>query len=182
MPEWIQSIDDEVFGWFQDHHTRWLDFNVNNLTVLGTTTLLAIIGLVTLGALLLCRQCKKAVFFVVLVVGVFYATQGIKTAVARHRPPKAKSHSASFPSGHSSRTMAVLGLAALCLRSRGQGGIRPALSLYAFSCAMLLAVAVGLSRLYLGVHYLTDVIGGWLLGLLALVVFCLAERLTRSEA
>jgi undecaprenyl-diphosphatase len=181
MPEWIQSIDDQTFDWFRDHHTQWLDYHVKNLTVLGSTTLLAVIGPVALGALLLCNQYKKALLFVVLVFGLFYATQGIKTAVERHRPPHAKAHSGSFPSGHSSRTMTVLGLLALCLRSPRQGGIRPVLFVYALLTALLLAVAVGLSRLYLGDHYLSDVIAGWLLGLLFIVVFCLADRLTRSE-
>jgi undecaprenyl-diphosphatase len=181
MPEWIQHIDDQVLVWFRAEHTKWLDINVKNITVLGSTTVLAIFGVIALGALLLCGQYKKAFLVIVLVIGTYYATDGIKSAVGRHRPPDVKKKSASFPSGHSSRSMSVFGILALCLRNRGQRGLRRVIFVYALLWAFLLAGAVGVSRLYLGDHYLSDVVAGLLLGLAVMLAFYLADRYTEFE-
>jgi undecaprenyl-diphosphatase len=167
MPEWVQSIDDDVLAWFARHHTTFLEVNVPEFTRLGGRTLIAVFGLVALGVLLLAGQFRKALFLVVLVLGVHYATQGIKTAVARPRPPQAKSHSKSFPSSHASLSMGLFGMLALCLYGRAPRR----LTAYALLCAFTLAVLVGLSRLYLEKHYPSDVLGGWLVGLAFVIAF-----------
>jgi undecaprenyl-diphosphatase len=176
MPEWIRSIDKQAIRWMKEYHNDWLTYNLKNVTALGSTTLLALIALLALGILLLSKQYKKALFFVVLVVGVYYATQGIKTAVARKRPAAAKSHSPSFPSSHASLSMAVFGMLAFCVRGPAQGRRRFLVFLYALLWALFLAVIVGLSRVYLEKHYFSDVVGGWLLGLVFVIVFYLASK------
>jgi undecaprenyl-diphosphatase len=167
MPEWVQSIDDEVLAWFGQQHTKFLDINVSEFTTLGGRTLIVVFSALALGVLLLAGQCRKALFLAVLLVATSYATQGIKEAVARPRPPQAKSHSKSFPSSHASLSMALFGMLALCVRGRAPAR----LTAYALFCGFALAVLVGLSRLYLGKHYLSDVLCGWLVGLVFVIGF-----------
>lgn len=71
-----------------------------------------------------------------------------------------------FPSTHASDSLAVWGYLAYCL-SKGW--------LWVVSCVVIFMI--GLSRIYLGVHFPTDVLGGWLLGLIMIAVFVIGERL-----
>ncbi|MEV6166451.1 phosphatase PAP2 family protein [Streptomyces sp. NPDC052052] len=106
--------------------------------------------------------------------------QGLKTAVGRERPqwlhPVDSAHYAAFPSGHAMSATVTCGLLLWLLRRHGAGRRVwwPALV-----AASLSVVGVGLTRLYLGVHWLSDVLGGWLLGA-ALVGFAIAG-FTRYE-
>jgi undecaprenyl-diphosphatase len=177
MPEWIQDLDNDVLQWFQDRHTAWLDYNVKELTTLGGTTVLAVVVVFALGMLVVLRRYRHAVLAAILIAGVYFATEAVKDAVGRPRPvlsPKAKpqTDSASFPSSHASRSMGVFVILALCLRRR------TAARWYALAGALLVAVLVGLTRLYLGKHFLSDVVAGWLLGLVFAALFWIADRWT----
>jgi undecaprenyl-diphosphatase len=193
MPGWIQEIDDQLLQWFQEQHTRFLDYNLNNVTALGSTTVLALVLLLALGTLLLAGQCKKAILTVIVIVGAYLATDEIKYHVARHRPvlapvakakvdARAKTDSPSFPSSHASLSMAVFLTLALCLRPPARSGQRSWIFTYAVLGALALASLVGVSRLYLGKHFLSDVAGGWLLGLVFALIFYLADRLTERAS
>ncbi|MEU4116687.1 phosphatase PAP2 family protein [Kitasatospora sp. NPDC028055] len=87
---------------------------------------------------------------------------GLMEACARPRPPHADWATAasgfSFPSGHSFSSVLCAGLLALAVTRA-----RPAAARAAVAGALLFAAAVGLSRIYLGVHWPLDVLGGWLL-------------------
>ncbi|HEX9030899.1 MAG TPA: phosphatase PAP2 family protein, partial [Streptosporangiaceae bacterium] len=129
-----------------------------------------------------------------LVLGVTYAGIGgitlvVKSVVGRPRPPVAHAVQSapgfSFPSAHAAVAIAVCGAVAwLCgLRLRSWAG-RAAL----WSAAAMIAALVGLSRIYLGVHWTSDVLGGWALGALWLAVVISAwtvftrSRRTRAPA
>jgi undecaprenyl-diphosphatase len=176
MPEWIQSIDDQVLQWLQNHHTAWLDYNLQQVVTLGSTTVVALLSLFVIGLLLMERQFTKAILVFLLPIGAYFTTDAIKDAIARPRPmvgqpPKALSSSGSFPSGHASMSMVGFLLAALGLRELGRrAGLRGVHSL-AVVWAFAVAGMVGLSRLYFGYHYLSDVMGGWLLGVAFALVF-----------
>ncbi|MGW6458852.1 phosphatase PAP2 family protein [Streptomyces sp. NPDC055078] len=94
-----------------------------------------------------------------------FVQQGVKAALGRERPqwpdPVDSAHYASFPSGHALTAVVCLGLLLWLLRRHGVGG-----RLWAWSVAVaaVSVVGVGLTRLYLGVHWPSDVIGGWLMG------------------
>jgi membrane protein DedA with SNARE-associated domain/membrane-associated phospholipid phosphatase len=88
---------------------------------------------------------------------------GIKDAVDRPRPPDpiASSEGSAFPSGHAAHSVIYLWLAVTIVLRLRPGMARAAAVV---TTGILLTVAIGLSRVYLGVHYLSDVSGGWALG------------------
>lgn len=91
--------------------------------------------------------------------------QGLKAALGRERPvwpdPVDSAHYAAYPSGHALTATVVLGLLLWLLHRHGAG---PVLWRTAMSVALVSVVGVGLTRVWLGVHWPTDVIGGWLMG------------------
>jgi undecaprenyl-diphosphatase len=102
----------------------------------------------------------------VALIVVYAATQAIvtliKVLVERDRPAGSEAliGGYAFPSGHSATAVAVYGaLALIAVRHLG-----PRVRTAAIAAAALLAITVGITRVYLGVHYPTDVLGGWLLG------------------
>ncbi|MFF3955369.1 phosphatase PAP2 family protein [Streptomyces sp. NPDC001890] len=106
--------------------------------------------------------------------------QGLKSAVGRERPqwpdPVDSAHYAAFPSGHAMTAAVTCGLLLWLLRRHGAG---PRLWRTALAVACVSVVGVGLTRLYLGVHWLSDVLAGWLMGV-SLVAFAIAG-FTRYE-
>ncbi|MFF3093305.1 phosphatase PAP2 family protein [Streptomyces cyaneofuscatus] len=101
-------------------------------------------------------------------------SQGVKAAVDRERPrwpdPVDSAHFAAFPSGHAMTAVVSCGLLLWLLRLYGAG---PALWAGAVAVAVVSAIGVAVTRVYLGVHWLTDVVGGTLLGV-AVVAFTVA--------
>lgn len=91
--------------------------------------------------------------------------QGMKAAVGRERPvwpdPVDSAHYAAFPSGHALTATVALGLVLWLLHREG---VSPALWRTAVAVAAVSVVGVGLTRIWLGVHWTSDVLGGWLLG------------------
>ncbi|MGR6974326.1 phosphatase PAP2 family protein [Streptomyces cynarae] len=108
---------------------------------------------------------------------------GLKAAVGRPRPvwpnPVDSAHYAAFPSGHAMTATVVCGLLLWLLHRLGAGRL---LWRTALTVAVVSVVGVGLTRVWLGVHWPSDVLGGWLLGAL-LVVLAVAsyERWGRGE-
>ncbi len=123
------------------------------------------------------RSAMPAIVLAVTGAGVAALAQVFKVALGRARPPLAQAAATapgySFPSGHAAAAAAILGATAwlLSMRVRSWRG-RTAI----WSCAAMLAALIGISRVFLGVHWTTDVIGGWVFGIawLAVVVCCLA--------
>ncbi|MFI7240253.1 phosphatase PAP2 family protein [Streptomyces cyaneofuscatus] len=100
--------------------------------------------------------------------------QGLKAAVDRERPrwpdPVDSAHFSAFPSGHAMTAVVSCGLLLWLLRLNGAG---PALWAGAVAVAVVSVIGVAVTRVYLGVHWLTDVVGGTLLGV-AVVAFTVA--------
>lgn len=101
--------------------------------------------------------------------------QSLKSAVDRPRPvwrdPVDSAHYAAFPSGHAMTAMVVCGLLLWLLPRFGAGR---ALRRTALAVAVVSVLGVGLTRVWLGVHWLSDVVGGWLLGGLVVAVAVVA--------
>ncbi len=157
---------------------------VRDLTALGGVVVITLITLLAVGFLLLARKVRAAVFMVVAIGGGSLVSLGMKHLFARPRPALVPHLSevmtTSFPSGHSTLSAIVyLTLAALLGRLVTERGLK----LYLLSTALLLTFLVGLSRVMLGVHYPTDVLAGWMLGLVwAMSCWVVMVRLQRRGA
>jgi undecaprenyl-diphosphatase len=162
----------------------WLPEAMADITALGGTTVITLMTLAVIGFLLMRRIYHAMWLVVVASVGAGILTTVMKYFVARERPPEALRldvvTSASFPSGHS-LTSAVFYLTLAALLTRLVDRTR--LKAYILTTAILAVGLIGLSRMYLGVHYPTDVLGGWTLGLAwALLCWLVARFLQRRGA
>ena len=155
----------------------WLEELMRDVTALGSTGILTFITLAVAGFLALERKSHAALFVVVAVGGGMLLSTLLKIGFDRPRPDLvphgAIVYTASFPSGHSMLSaVAYLTLGALLARVQP----RRLLKLYLLGLAILLTVAVGASRVYLGVHWPTDVLAGWAIGA-AWALLCWAAAL-----
>lgn len=180
-----QHFDGRVIRWFAAHRgPQWLQDVGRDLTALGGVTVLTLVTIAVVGFLLLSRKRGTAVLMIVAVVGGLAIASVIKHFVDRPRPPRqfqaAYVFTASYPSGHSALSaVTYLTLGALL----AQVVDRRILKLYILGVAALVTFLVGLSRVYLGVHWPTDVLAGWTVGLVwALVCLIVAHELQRRGA
>lgn len=138
------------------------------LTALGGKTVVTLVSLLVFFALWLAKERLIALKVAIASAGAGLVTLSAKLLVERPRPGLVPwldewvGKSTSFPSGHSLASMAIYGSLALLL-SR----LAPTRAAARFTVASGVGVAllVGISRIYLGVHYPTDVMAGWLAGL-----------------
>jgi undecaprenyl-diphosphatase len=144
---------------------RWVEEMMRDFTALGSTGVLILVVLAVGGFLVMTRKGYAALTVVVAVASGVLLSQTMKWAYARPRPELvphgAEVFTASFPSGHSMMSAIVyLTLGALLARTQSGRGVK----VYILSVAVILTVLVGTSRVYLGVHWPTDVLAGWALG------------------
>ena len=138
---------------------------MRDFTALGGIAVLTLVtGLVAV-FLVLKRDSRTALFLITAVGSGILASTLAKTVIERPRPDLVPHGSivstASFPSGHSlMATLVYLTLAIVI--ARGQSS--PRVKAYVIGVAVALSLAVGASRVYLGVHWPTDVLAGWALG------------------
>lgn len=143
----------------------WLHEVVRDFTALGSTGVLAIFTLGVVSWLLFSRRPRTAGLVLASVVGGVAVTSLLKWSFCRPRPDLVPHSVAvftnSFPSGHAMMS-AVVYLTLGILVARTQRTI--ALKVYVLALAMFLTMLVGLSRIYLGVHWPSDVLAGWTVG------------------
>jgi undecaprenyl-diphosphatase len=155
----------------------WLHEVGRDLTALGGVIVLTLLTAAVVGYLLLARLPHAAVFLLVAVLGGLLLSTLFKELVARPRPRVVPhlSHveSPSFPSGHSMMS-AVVYMTLGSLLARLTPPYR--LKVYFVVVALLLTFLVGVSRVYMGVHYPTDVLAGWSAGLAWAVLCWLTAR------
>jgi undecaprenyl-diphosphatase len=160
----------------------WLRAGALDITALGSPTVLGLVTLAVCGFLVLQRLPRTAAFVFVATTGGWLANSLLKDLFQRPRPdvvPHLRDvMSLSFPSGHAMTSAAVyLTLGALSMRVVG-GRVT---KLYCMAVAMGISILVGLSRIFLGVHYPTDVLAGWLAGLTwALACWTVERRIERA--
>jgi undecaprenyl-diphosphatase len=160
----------------------WLEGAVRDITALGSTVVLVLITTATIVYLLLIRRPATALFMFAAVAGGQVLSSLLKLEVDRPRPDLV-SHlvtetSLSFPSGHamlSAVTYLTLGsLAARFLPDRRS-------KVFVLGLAVLTTVLVGTSRVYLGVHWPSDVLAGWCAGFAWAMLCWLAARLLQRR-
>lgn len=140
----------------------WLEVIMRDFTALGGVAVLSTATLLAVGFLLLTRKRHAASMVVLSVVGGMVLSNLLKWGFARPRPdlvPHATAvYSQSFPSGHAMLS-AIVYLTLGALLARTQSDVR--VKIYLLSAACTLTLVVGISRIYLGVHWPTDVLAGW---------------------
>lgn len=142
-----------------------LETAVRDVTALGGVTVLTMLTVAVMGALALRRHGRSALFLGVAVAGGQLLSHGTKALFDRPRPDLVPHGTevltASFPSGHSMMAAVTwLTLAVMLARAERQRRMK----VYWIALAALVTVAVGVSRVYLGVHWPSDVAAGWTLG------------------
>jgi undecaprenyl-diphosphatase len=163
--EEIVLKDPRVTAWVVAHRTPWLTGAMKVVTWLGSMAVIIPVGLVV-GLLLLwrARRWQPLSLLTAAVAGAVALYNVVKGLVERPRPPAelwiGHFSGYSFPSGHATQSIAFYTLMAFVL---GRGHPLRA-RVFLWSAAAAVALVVGASRLYLGAHWLTDVLGGYALG------------------
>jgi len=162
---------------------QWLQRVMIDVTALGGGTVLTIITAIVVAYLLVIRRWNTAAFVAVAIAGGGAANELIKSTFLRARPDLVahltESYSSSFPSGHAMNSaLTYLTLAALLARTQKNKRVR----VFLLAVAIVLTMAIGFSRVYLGVHWPTDVIAGWCVGATWALTFALiAHALQRRN-
>jgi len=162
---------------------QWMLGSALDITSLGSDTVLGLAVFFVGGFLLLQGLWRRALFVVTASLGGWFLQASLKQLFQRPRPdvvPHLREVlSMSFPSGHALQSAVVyLTLGTLLMHIAD----RRLTKLYCMTVAVLATMLVGVSRVYLGVHYPTDVLAGWLLGLSWALVCWMIERSLERQA
>jgi undecaprenyl-diphosphatase len=162
---------------------RWLLSGALDITALGSAAVIGLVVFAVTGFLVLQGMWRMGTFVFVACSGAWFINHGLKQLFQRPRPdvvPHLREvMTMSFPSGHALTSAVVyLTLGALLMRV----ATRRLTKWYCMGIAMLVTFLVGASRVYLGVHYPTDVLAGWLVGLSWALLCWLVERSLERRA
>lgn len=156
-----------------------LDRLMLSITRLGDPEVVVVIVIVGLGWLLWRRRWTEAKMLAIACLGALVLNQGLKLVFVRPRPllwtRLIAETSYSFPSGHALGSLVLYGFWAYVLATRF-----PQSAKLIYTASVLIIGAIGLSRLYLGVHYPTDILAGYSIGLLWLMICIVMLRLQTS--
>ena len=188
-----RSFDQSVLLWFRNKDDlsdpigpQWLEVVMRDITALGGLLILGLLTIAACGYLWLTQRHKLALFVAVSIPAGALLNTLLKEYFTRPRPdivPHGTGAAlSSFPSGHAMMSAVVfLTLGALLSLSTENTRIK----IYILFWSVFLTVIVGISRVYLGVHWPTDIIAGWIAGgtwaVLGLLVGHRLLRTTRED-
>ena len=162
----------------------WLELFARDITSLGSISVLTLVTLCACGFLLMVRKRRTALVLLIAVGGGLLLSFGLKDLFDRPRPdlvPHAvQVATQSFPSSHAMMSAVIyLTLGALLARTQPRRQVKA----YLLGTAVLLTLLIGTSRVYLGVHWPTDVLAGWWAGAAwAMLCWSVLMRLQRRGA
>ena len=157
----------------------WMEESLLDITAIGGPTVLWLMVVAVTGFLVFQTRYRTAAVIGITTFSGEMLSTVMKYAFNRPRPSIVphlrEAFSTSFPSGHAMESAIVyLTLGAMLMRAAESRVTK----IYILSMAVLLTALVGISRVYLGVHYPTDVIGGWIVGFMwATICWLVAQRL-----
>jgi undecaprenyl-diphosphatase len=160
----------------------WLRAAMVDITALGGVSVLTLLTVVVVGYLLAVRKAATAVFVAASITGGGLLGVALKAGFMRPRPDVV-AHlvdvaSTSFPSGHATNSAVVyLTLGALLARTQQNRTVR----IYLMAIAIALTLTVGFSRVYLGVHWPSDVVAGWCVGAAWATVCAIVARILQRR-
>ena len=161
----------------------WLQEAAADLTSLGGISVLTLFALIVLGFMLIQGKRLSALLLVGGLLGGVAISEGLKALFERERPPlvyqAVETLNASFPSGHALlSTVFYLTLGVMLTRAFP----RKRLKAYVLGSAVLIALLIGLTRIYLGAHWASDVFAGWSVGAAwAMVLWLIAYAVERRQ-
>ena len=177
-PDGSTSFDSGITSWMVAHRTEGLTTIARLLSTIGSQTILAPVAGVAAVLLVAWRRLVSAALVAAAWGGAILLYNLVKHFVHRPRPPAGiwlvKVTSTSFPSGHATQSLATF-MALAIVAATLAGGARGA----AKGLALVLAAGVGWSRVYLGVHWTTDVVAGWLIGAAWITIVLWGSRIAR---
>ncbi|MDR3700949.1 MAG: phosphatase PAP2 family protein [Candidatus Sulfopaludibacter sp.] len=157
-----QSFDASVRSTIHSWATPQLTGVMSGVTQLGSVTVLLPLGVILVWRLYAAGRPRAAVLLAVTVLGAQVFDQALKFGFRRPRPAVffdlAQPGTYSFPSGHSVTSCCFYGVLAAILTA---GAVSWRRKVLIWAVAVTVTLAVGFSRVYLGVHYPTDVLGGY---------------------
>ncbi|GLK81174.1 phosphatase PAP2 family protein [Methylopila turkensis] len=160
----------------------WLEAAMIDITSLGGWTVLTLVTIATLTYLVISGRRGSAGLVVASIFGGTLLSVTLKIGFARPRPELVDHlvhvSSASFPSGHAMLSaVTYLTLGVMLARTESRRLVRG----FIFGVAAFLTLVIGLSRIYLGVHYPTDVLAGWCLGACWALICWMGARWLRPK-
>jgi undecaprenyl-diphosphatase len=178
----LATVDRETAEWVGRELPHVVEWLARPFSWLGGWIGMTILG-VCMGVVLLReRNWPDLVFLVVALLGSQLAVSYLKAAFERPRPDVGSAvplpDSAGFPSGHASEAVAGIGALAILVSDRFPNDRRRA---WFWAIVAVLSLCVGLSRIALNVHYVTDVLAGWCFGLAWLGACLLVRERLRSS-
>lgn len=165
MWQYFAGLDTAVSAWVALHRTPFATAFMRAMTLLGSSGGMALLGLLAAGIFVWQKRRRQALTVVASLAGSWLANELLKALFHRQRPGGlwlTPATGYSFPSGHAMVSMSFLLVMAQLL-----GAGQPARQRWLLTAgAVIVSGLIGASRVYLGVHYASDVLGGWIGGAL----------------
>lgn len=173
----VVDLDVRVADWVAAHMPDWAEWIARVFSWVGGAVGLAPLCIVAVALLWRAGRGVDALFVAIALVVVQILVAVLKGSFERARPEVGSAvplpHSYAFPSGHAADSVVFFGAVAVVAADQLESG-RARVALYA--CAAGLALAIGSSRVVLNVHYVSDVLAGWCLGVATLCLCLLVRR------
>jgi membrane-associated phospholipid phosphatase len=160
----VFSFDTTILWWLHRHSNATIDNLMLGITNLGNPEFVVVLVTICFSLLLWYKRYWSARILFLTCLGAVILNQGLKLVFVRPRPQLwphlIVEHTYSYPSGHALGSAVLYGFLAVLLARE-----YPRYRVGIYSIAILLVAAIGLSRLFLGVHYPTDIIAGYAVGI-----------------
>ena len=178
----VPALDRRIEHLVAIMRTPELDQLFYAVTWLGSIRVVAALAMAGLLLALLARRWREALLLPLVAALSWLSTEGLKHVIARPRPPLADARvletGFSFPSTHATVSAAFYGVAAYFLI---RGLRRDSAKILVGILAAVLVLMVGVSRAYLGVHFPSDVLAGWMFGVLWFALIVIADHLWQAQ-
>jgi membrane-associated phospholipid phosphatase len=165
----MNFIDQSILNLFVNHRVEWFTFVMFVITYCGSYLIIFGLTLLSAASFYIHKHTARILPLFMAVAGSAATTYLLKHIFFRARPIVEALYletGSSFPSGHATATMALYGFLLYTIWKHDKHYLKKPLAVFLF----ILIILVGVSRLYLGVHYLSDVLVGYAIGFIWLLL------------